>query len=212
MAPIVAITDALAELGITAGTAAATDVARINGAISGEIRRICRREFEGAQTAYTETMRIRRMWEFNLPHTPVAEIDSITRVYLDGSADEPYTSDSYMLEDSETGLVRLGVYFGPRAWATDVAPNDGSSRFPLGAPDYVSVAWKTTGEIPAPITLASIQWLKARWANWDGRWDLMQYKTGEDMERYDPALVGVMPHDVARALALYHHSTGGGVV
>jgi hypothetical protein len=203
--PIVPLADALTELGLTSGTQAATDAGRILNAVSAEIRRICRRGFEGSKTTYTaELYRLRGALEFNLLHTPVESITSITRVYLDGSADEAYDTTEYLLENAETGHVRLGTYYGPRAWPRHWSRDRG--------PDYVKVTYAATGEIPDPISNATYEWLKARYATWNERSDLAAYKTGDDSENYFASLAGLPPHNVARALALYHHNTGGGVV
>jgi hypothetical protein len=201
-AGIITLADALAELGVTAATADATRVRHLVDGISSEIRKLCRRGFEGAATTYTETIRIRGALEFTLPHGPITSITSIAQTYVDGSEDEAYAADEYLIEDLDRCRVRLGTYFGPRAWPRDWARG----------PEYVKVVWTVTGEIPADVTLAAYQWLKARWGTWNDRPDLAGYKTGDDSESYFGALIGRMPRDVARALSLYYHATGGGPV
>ena len=200
---IVTLAEALSLLGVTAGTTDATWVSRLLDGISAEMRRLCRRGFEGEATTYTETLTLRGARIFTLPHSPVSSITSITRVYLDGSADEAYDSTEYLLEDAETGRVRLGVYSGPNAW-----PDDWGGA---GA-CYVRVVYVVTGEIPAPIVTACLSWLRTRWDAWAVRADLAGYKTGGDAENYFASLIGRPPRDVARAIASYYHATGGGVV
>lgn len=204
MEPIVTLADTLTELGLTAPSADATKAGRILDAVSSEIRRLCRREFEGAEATYTAEMyRLRGVREFNLLHTPVKSITSIARTYLDGSVDEAYLSTEYRIEDSTAGHVRLGTSYGPRDW-----PEDWS----YGGPECVRVTYKTTGAVPAEITLACLEWVHNRWTTWGERADLAGYKTGDDEESYFASLAGRPSHNVARALGLNYHASGGGVV
>lgn len=172
-------------------------------AINAEIRRLTHRAFEGDDGgSYDQVIRIRGLREFSLPWTPVKAIASIARVHFDGTEDDPYETTYWRLEDADRGLVALrasGYWDGPptRWWRN---------------PEYVRVVWTTTGEIPAQLPMACLDWGKTRWEERDRTAGLASYTTGQDAESYFPAIAGLPPRSALLAIMGSAHITGGGVV
>ncbi len=172
-------------------------------AINAEIRRLTHRAFEGDDGgSYDQVIRIRGQREFTLPWTPVKAIASIARVRFDGTEDDPYELTHWRLEDADRGLVALrasGSWDGPPArWWRN--------------PDYVHVIWTTTGEIPAQLPMACLDWGKTRWEERDRTAGLASYGTGQDAESYFAALAGLPPRSALLAISGVAHLIGGGVV
>jgi len=179
-------------LGVAADAVEVDDVSRLLDAICAEIRRLARRSFEGDEGgAYDRVLRIREELEFTLPEVPVAAITSIAPAYFDGTFGDVAETTEWRLEDAARGVVRVTF-----------------------REEYVRVIWSTTGEMPAQIPQATLDWGKARWAMRDQPSPrLAGYKTGDDAETYFAAdVAGRPPDDVARAILEVRHATGGGVV
>lgn len=197
------------HLGVAAADPLEADTYRLLDAICVTVRRLTRRAFEGDEGgSYTQVIRIRGAREFTLPHVPVRAIASIARVRFDGTVDDPYATTDWRLEDAARGRVRLLP--GASAWAGPMAFRSRDANW--GGPEYVQAVWTTTGEIPADLPQAVLDWGKARWDVRDQNPALASYKTGEDAESYFASLAGKPPADVMRAVLGSRHATGGGVV
>jgi hypothetical protein len=176
-------------------------------AINAEIRRLTHRAFEGdGGGSYDQVIRIHGAREFDLPWGPIRAIASIERVHFDGTVDDAYETTDWRLEDADRGRVRLlphtsgwggPPYFRDHQW---------------GGPEYVQVIWTTTGEIPAQLPMACLDWGKTRWEERDRTAGLASYTTGQDAESYFPALAGLPPRSALLAIMGVAHLTGGGVV
>jgi hypothetical protein len=165
-------------------------------AINAEIRRLTHRAFEGDDGgSYDQVIHIRGLREFSLPWTPVKAIASIARVYFDGTEDDPYEAAQWRLEDADRGLIALRA---SGSWR----PN----------PEYVRVIWTTTGDIPAQLPMACLDWGKTRWEERDRIAGLASYGTGQDAESYFQALAGLPPRSALLAIMGVAHVIGGGVV
>lgn len=200
------------HLGVAATDPAVDDVSRLLDAICAEVRRMARRDFEGDEGgSYDQVIRIRGEWEITLPHVPVRTITSISRQWFDGTEEDPYLASDFRLEDATRGLIRLrpgAGWLGRADWDSD--PRRHGHQY--HGPDYVRVVWTTTGEIPADIPQAVLDWGKARWDTRDRVAGLVGYTTGQDSETYSEKLAGQPPRDVSRAILGTRHATGGGVV
>ena len=189
-------------LGVAATDPEVDAVSLLFNAINAEIRRLTHRAFEGdGGGSYDQVIRIHGGREFTLPWGPVASITSIARVHFDATEDDPFEAPQWRLEDADRGVVALrsSGWGGPPArW--------------LRNPDYVHVVWTTTGEIPAQLPQACLDWGKTRWEERDRAAGLASYKTAEDAEAYFPALAGLPPRTAMLAILGVAHLTGGGVV
>lgn len=179
------------HLGVAADDTAVDDVGKLYDAINAECRRLTGRQFEGDGGAtYDQVIRIRGAREFNLPRGPVASITSITRQYFDGTEDDaPFETTSYRVEDAERGRVHLHANC-----------------------EYVHVVWTVTGEIPAQVIPAALEWGKDRWDQRDQAAGLLSYQTGQDAESYSVTLAGHPPRQALMALLAVSILTGGGVI
>lgn len=187
--PIVTLEAFLAHLGVDAASPEAADASRLLDAISAEMRLLARRDFEGIGGTYDRILTIRGAREILLPHVPVVAIQSISRVYFDGTEDPAYAADTWRLEDPARGAVRLAF-----------------------TADYIRVQWTTTGAIPAQIIQGAFSWGSSRWVERERDPGLAAYRTGDDSETYFPAIAGRPPTDVARAILGTQHATGGGPI
>ena len=200
-------------LGIAPGSPDEDDASRLLDAICARVRRIARLDLEGdLGGSYDQVIRIRGAEEFILPHAPVRAIASISRVWFDGTQDDPYQAGDWRLDDAARGLVRLrpGAADFSRfhnAWADRAAV-----RGLHLAPDYVRVVWTTTGEIPAELPQAVLEWGRARWDERDANPALAAYTTGTDSETYAATLAGRPPREVLAAILGARHARGGAVV
>jgi hypothetical protein len=190
-------------LGVAATDPDVDNVSLLFDAINAEIRRLAHRAFEGDDGgSYNQIIRIRGLREFTLPWTPVKAIASIARVHFDGSEDDPYPTTHWRLDDADRGLIALrssGTWDGPPArWWRN--------------PDYVRVIWTTTGDIPAQLPMACLDWGKARWEERDQVAGLASYTTGADSESYFANLAGRPPRSALLAIMGVAHVVGGGVV
>ena len=191
------------HLGVGATDPDVDFVSLLFDAINAEIRRLSHRAFEGdGGGSYDQVIRIRGGREFSLPWTPVRAITSIARVRFNGTEDAPFEATSWRLEDASRGLVALrasGSWDGPpvRWWRN---------------PEYVRVIWTTTGEIPAQLPQACLDWGKTRWDDRERNAGLASYSTGEDAESYFQALAGSPPRSAMLAILGTAHVVGGGVV
>jgi hypothetical protein len=178
-------------LGVGATDPEVDDVSRLYDAIGSEIKRITRRDFEGDEGgSYTEIIRLHGAQEFTLEHVPVESVESIAKHNFDGTDEDPYEADRWRLEDAERGRIRL-----------------------LPSPEYVTVAYTTTGAIPAQVPQAYLEWGHDRWNDGELRpAGLASYQTGEDAESYSVTLAGRPSRTVLLALLGVAHVTGGGVV
>jgi hypothetical protein len=172
-------------------------------AINAEIRRLTHRAFEGdGGGSYDQVIRIRGEREFTLPWGPVKAITSIARVRFDGTEDDFYETTQWRLEDADRGLVAVrasGSWDGPPArWWRN--------------PEYLHVIWTTTGDIPAQIPVACLEWGKTMWDQRDQSAALASYTTGADSESYFANLAGRPPRSVLLAIMGSAHIVGGGVV
>jgi hypothetical protein len=181
MAPIVSLEDALAYVDVDDDAPEAATVEGLLNAISDEVRKLSRRALEGEATEYDLVLRIRREYEFTLPHVPVdpEEDIAITPVLFDGTELDPLEADEWRLEDALRGRIRV------------------TSRH-----EYLRVAWTATGEIADSLRQAVLDWLKDRFDNRDQASNLASYQTGEDAESYFAELAGAPPSTVGRALGL----------
>jgi hypothetical protein len=191
-------------LGVAATDPDVDAVSLLFDAINAEIRRLTHRAFEGDDGgSYDQVIRIRGLREFSLPWTPVKAISSIARVHFDGTEDDPYPATQWRLEDADRGLVALrsiGFWEGRpvESWHA--------------SPEYVRVIWTTTGEIPAQLPMACLEWGKARWDERDQAAGLASYTTGADSESYFANLAGRPPCSALLAIMGTAHVVGGGVV
>jgi hypothetical protein len=172
-------------------------------AINAEIRRLTHRAFEGdGGGSYDQVFRVQGIREFTLPWTPVKAIASIARVHFDGTEDDPLEVTQWRLEDADRGVVALrsSGYWGgsPARWWRDS--------------DYLHVIWTTTGEIPAQLPMACLDWGKTRWEEQGRSPSLASYKTGDDAESYFAVLAGLPPRSAMLAILGTAHVIGGGVV
>jgi hypothetical protein len=208
MAPIVEFEVFRDYLGVAATDPLVDDVSRLFDAIDAEVRRLTRREFEGLEGgSYNQVLRIRGVREFTLPFVPVRTITSIARVWFDGTEEPAYLATDYRLEDPARGLVHLRPGSGSTgrpAWDEGEAAGRG--------PEYVRVVWTTTGNYPADLPQAVLDWGKARWDSRDRDPGLASYQTGDDAENYFASLAGHAPRAVLQAIYGARHATGGGVV
>lgn len=191
-------------LGVAATDPEVDAVSLLFNAINAEIRRLTHRAFEGdGGGSYDQVVRIHGEREFTLPWGPVASITSIARVHFDGTEDDPYEATQWRLEDADRGVVALRPtgYWRP-----------GSPARWLSNPDYIHIVWTTTGEIPAQLPQACLDWGKTRWEERDRTAGLASYGTGQDAESYFPALAGLAPRTALLAILGVAHLTGGGVV
>ena len=207
-------------LKVAADDPAVDDVSRLFDAITKAVHRITRRAYEGDEGgSYDQVIRIRGAREFTLPYAPIRVVTSITRVFFDGTEETPYVATDWRVEDPILGRLRLNPGFN--AWLIHgrLEEQDDSAMWPLGrpvdhqwgGPDYVRVVWTTTGEIPADVVQATLDWGRIRWNERDRDPELQQYRTGVDLERYfDKA--GKVPHAVVLALLGDRHSSFNGVV
>jgi hypothetical protein len=190
-------------LGVGATDPEVDAVSLLFDAINAEIRRLTHRAFEGDDGgSYDQIIRIRGLREFTLPWTPVKAIASIARVRFDGTEDDPYPATDWRLDDAARGLIALrssGSWEGPPArWRRN--------------PDYIHVIWTTTGEIPAQLPMACLEWGKTRWEERDRAAGLASYSTGADAESYFQALAGLAPRAAMLSIMGVAHLVGGGVV
>ena len=189
-------------LGVAATDPEVDAASLLFNAINAEIRRLAHRAFEGdGGGSYDQVIRIHGEREFTLPWGPVASITSIARVHFDATEDDPYEATQWRLEDADRGVVALrsSGWGGPPArW--------------LRNPDYIHVVWTTTGEIPAQLPQACLDWGKTRWEERDRTASLASYGTGQDAESYFPALAGLPPRTAMLAILGVAHVVGGGVV
>jgi hypothetical protein len=76
------------------------------------------------------------------------------------------------------------------------------------------VLWTTTGDIPAQLPQACLDWGKERWIEIenDRPANLASYKTGEDSESYFQAIAGGPPSKALVAILGVAHYSRGGVV
>jgi len=177
-------------LGVAATDPEVDDVSLLFNAINAEIRRLTHRAFEGdGGGSYDHVIRLHGEREFTLPWGPVASITSIARVHFDATEDDPYETTLWRLEDADRGLVHL-------------------SR----SVEYVRVVWTTTGEIPAQLPQACLDWGKTRWDERARTAGLTSYHTGQDAEAYSEVLAGLPPRTAMLAILGVAHLTGGGVV
>lgn len=179
------------HLGVEADDPQEADVERLYDAIGAEIRRITRRALEGEAATYDEILRLHGAREFQLRHVPVEAVTSINRVRFDATEDDPYEATQWRLEDAPTGRIRLADSLSP---------------------EYVRVIWTVTGEIPAQLPEAYLEWGKARWDDKDRPAALASYQTGDDAESYFASLAGKAPSPVMVVLVGLAHRTGGGPV
>ena len=190
-------------LGVAATDPEVDAVSLLFNAINAEIRRLTHRAFEGdGGGSYDQVIRIHGEREFTLPWGPVASITSIARVHFDATEDDPYEATQWRLEDADRGVVALrssGYWDGP------------SARW-LRNPDYIHVVWTTTGEIPAQLPQACLDWGKTRWDERARAAGLTSYSTGQDAESYSAVLAGLPPRSALLAILGVAHLTGGGVV
>lgn len=178
------------HLGVGATDPQVDDASKLYDAINAEIRRITKRSFEGDEGAtYDEVIRIFGASEFTLPHVPVEEIVSIARVRFDGTEDDPLEAERYRLEDADRGRIRIRPHY-----------------------EYVHVVWSVTGDIPAQLPQAALEWGKARWEDRGRVAALTSYQTGGDAESYSVTLAGLPPRQVVAALLGVANITGGGVI
>jgi hypothetical protein len=197
------------SLGVAATDPEVDAVSLLFNAINAEIRRLTHRAFEGdGGGSYDQVIRIRGEREFTLPWGPVASITSIARVHFDATEDDPYETTDWRLEDADRGRVLLRS--GSSAWASAAPFFYRDHR--RGGPEYVHVIWTTTGEIPAQLPQACLEWGKSRWDSRDRDPAMASYQTGDDAESYFASLAGKPPHGVLLAIMGVAHLTGGGVV
>lgn len=185
MAPVVPLEDALAHVDVADDDEPeATIVSGLLDAISDEVRKLSRRALEGAPTDYDLVLKIRKQYEFTLPHVPVSLEDDIvfTPHLFDGAELDPLEADTWRIEDPIRGRVRI------------------SSRH-----EYLRAQWTATGEIADSLRQAVLDWLKERFEARDRARDLASYQTGEDAESYFASLAGKPPSSVGRALGLAWH-------
>lgn len=177
------------HLGVEPHAPEIDDVSRLLDAICFEVRRLTRRRLEGDEGgSYDRILRLRGASELVLPEVPVASISSITPVAFDGTAEDPLPPSAWRLENPEQGHVLL-----------------------LTRPEWVRVIWRTTGEIPASIPQAVLEWGKARWLARDRDPALASYRTGDDAEGYFEGIAGAPPATVGIVLVGLAHRRGGGV-
>lgn len=177
-------------LGVAADAPEIDDCSRLYDAIGTRIRRITRRDFEGDEGgSYDEVIRIRGALEFRLAHVPVEAITSLRAVEFDGTEADPYLATQWRLEDAQTGLVRL-----------------------VRRSEYLRAVYTTTGEIPADLPQAYLDWGKARWDERTRPAVLASYQTGGDGESYFEALAGRPPRDVVAILLGNRHDATAGVI
>ena len=178
------------HLGVGATDPEVDFVSILFDAINAEIRRLTHRAFEGDDGgSYDKVIRIFGATEFTLPWTPVDAITSITVQHFDGTEDEALDTDRWRLEDAERGLVRL-----------------------KRSAEYVHVVWTTTGDIPAQLPQAALDWGKERWMEVenDRPANLASYTTGGDSESYFQAIAGAPPSKaLVTILGVAHYSRGG---
>jgi hypothetical protein len=195
-------------LGVGATDPEADAVSLLFDAINAEIRRLTHRAFEGDDGgSYDQAIRIRGTRQFSLPWTPVKAIVSIARIRFDGTEDDAYETTQWRLEDPARGLVELRAGEIIRGLLEQDRP--GRCR---RNPEYVRVIWTTTGEIPAQLPQACLDWGKTRWDERDRAADLASYATGQDAESYFAALAGLPPRTAMLAILGTAHLVGGGVV
>lgn len=188
-AGLVSLDTALSLLGVAAGSADEDRVAQLLDDVSAEIRHLTRRGLEGTPTTYDEVLPISGSL-LRLPRGPLSSIVSIRRSYFDGTLDTAYSVTDWRFDDMARG--RVSLYSSVTGW--------------------VRVVYTTTGEVPAPIIQACLDWLKARWYEHQRDSALASYSTGGDSESYFDSRVGKPPGNVARTLAMYFRTTAGGVV
>lgn len=177
-------------LGVGATDPEADQVSILFDAINAEIRRLTHRAFEGDEGgSYDQVIRISGAREFTLPWTPVEALTSITVQHFDGTEDDPLAADQYRLDDADRGLVRL--------------------RRPA---EYVHAVWTTTGDIPAQLPQACLDWGKDRWGDKDRAENLASYSTGQDAESYFAAVAGAAPRKALVAILGVAHYSRGGVI
>lgn len=192
-------------LGVGATDPEVDDASRLFDAIAAEIKRLTRRDFEGDEGgSYNEVIRLDGASEFTLPHVPVEAVTSINRVYYDGTEDDVYETTLWRLESAARGRVSLrpcGV-----SW-----PHDHDYHDHRG-PELVRVLWTTTGEIPAALPVAFLEWGKDRWDAREQSGALAAYTTGQDSETYFAMLAGRPPRSAMLAILGARHATGGGKI
>lgn len=177
-------------LGVGATDPDVDEVSLLFEAINAEIRRLTHRAFEGdGGGSYDEVIRIFGAREFQLPWTPVRALTSISIQRFDGTEDEPLTTDLYRLEDAERGMVRL-----------------------RRAAEYVHPVWTTTGDIPAQLPQACLDWGKTRWEDKDRPAGLASYATGADSESYFQALAGAPPRAALLPILGVSHALRGAAI
>lgn len=178
-------------LGVGATDPEADQVSILFDAINAEIRRLTHRAFEGdGGGSYDQVIRLFGASEFTLPWGPIDAITSITVQRFDGTEDDPLETDRYRLEDADRGLVRLA----------------------RAGTEYVHVAWTTTGDIPAQLPQACLDWGKERWGDQDRPADLASYSTGQDAESYFQLVAGGPPSKALVAILGVAHYSRGGVI
>lgn len=205
-------------LGVGASDPEADQVSILFDAINAEIRRLTHRAFEGDDGgSYDQVIRIFGATEFTLPWTPVETVTSIARHHFDGTEDDPYQTAAWRLGDPDRGVIQLRSS-GSADWPWD------RPRADWRGPEYVRVIWTTTGDIPAQLPQACLDWGKVRWdehllaAADQATGSLASYKTGDDAESYfDPrrppaATAGKPPRSALLAILGQAHYSRGGVV
>lgn len=216
MAPIVALEDALAYVGVDPDAPEAATVSGMLDAISDEIRTLAKRDLEGDGVDYDEVIRIDRKTEFYLTHVPVDEDRAITITpqLFDGTELEALSAAQWRLEDAARGRIRISAVV---ATLVGGMPDNGDRwrerhrRFDPG-PEYLRVTWSTTGAISAALRFATLEWLKERWRATDIDRHLAGYQTGRDAETYFQGLIGTIPPAVGRAVLAAWQPTNGGVI
>jgi hypothetical protein len=177
-------------LGVGATDPLVDDVSKLYEAIGAEIKRITHRDFEGdAGGSYSEILRLRGAEEFTLAHVPVESVTSIAKHNFDGTDQDPYDVTAWRIEDADRGLIRIRA-----------------------TPEYVTVVYTTTGDIPPQAVQAYLDWGRDRWDDKDRPANLASYATGGDAESYFQAIAGVPPSKVLAAILGVAHYSRGGVV
>lgn len=181
------------RLGVTSPSPEYEDLARLNAAVSDEIRRLTRRGLDGSPTSYTEVHTVYRPHRvIHLQQAPVQAITSVHRIARDWST-EALEAAQWWLSDPERGTLELRGFTGSR----------------------VKVVYVATGAIPASVEQAALDWVLARWALRSAGVSVAAgqtgYTTGEDSETWSPSFAGRPPVSSQIALGL-HARVRGGVV
>lgn len=122
-----------------------------------------------------------------------------------------------------TGLTIEPALLGAHLLGATLTQVSGSTYWRLTSPSrgiieretvtrFAEVRWRTTGDVPADVQEAILDWVASRWGQRERTAGQSSYSTGADSESWDLSKAGHPPTDTARVLSRYWRTTKSLVV